>query len=267
MILHQLTAHTIALSGSSLTFDPEWTWWINFVFILCNRRAGNTQRTWTHCLLTYEESQTLWNRKYMCQTVREFLCRAVSVCEGVSQCSPLFSITLICPVWICSLPPPSGMFKELQIATAGSGVCSSRHHSQSVFHKVRVSDLNKTQISKAISRDHKNTDTWGCKQPPRTSCHQIWHHSPLKNAVLCVFSVFCVFFDMYICVFVYPGSQYREIVCVNRHTEQEVHERRCDSATKPVPEEEPCNVHPCPPLWVTVHVHTIMFKNVGSVFI
>lgn len=45
------------------------------------------------------------------------------------------------------------------------------------------------------------------------------------------------------------GSQYREIVCVNRHTEQEVHERRCDSATKPTPEEEPCNVHPCPPFW------------------
>ncbi|KTF83804.1 hypothetical protein cypCar_00037828 [Cyprinus carpio] len=45
------------------------------------------------------------------------------------------------------------------------------------------------------------------------------------------------------------SSQYREIVCVNRHTEQEVHERRCDSATKPAPEEELCNVHPCPPFW------------------
>ncbi|XP_051999919.1 ADAMTS-like protein 4 isoform X2 [Xyrauchen texanus] len=47
------------------------------------------------------------------------------------------------------------------------------------------------------------------------------------------------------------GSQYRDIVCVNRHTEQEVHERRCDSATKPTPEEESCNVHPCPPFWDT----------------
>ncbi|XP_076826637.1 ADAMTS-like protein 4 isoform X2 [Brachyhypopomus gauderio] len=47
------------------------------------------------------------------------------------------------------------------------------------------------------------------------------------------------------------GSQYREIVCVNRHTDQEVHERRCDSAAKPLPEEEPCNVHPCPPFWET----------------
>ncbi|XP_017537303.1 thrombospondin type-1 domain-containing protein 4 isoform X1 [Pygocentrus nattereri] len=45
------------------------------------------------------------------------------------------------------------------------------------------------------------------------------------------------------------GSQYREIVCVNRHTDQEVHERRCDSAAKPLPEEDPCNVHPCPPFW------------------
>ncbi|KAA0702887.1 Thrombospondin type-1 domain-containing protein 4 [Triplophysa tibetana] len=45
------------------------------------------------------------------------------------------------------------------------------------------------------------------------------------------------------------GSQYREIVCVNRHTNQEVHDRRCDSATKTSPEEEPCNIHPCPPFW------------------
>ncbi|KAG5271102.1 hypothetical protein AALO_G00175900 [Alosa alosa] len=45
------------------------------------------------------------------------------------------------------------------------------------------------------------------------------------------------------------GSQHRVIVCVNRHTEQEVPERRCDSASKPLLEEEPCNVHPCPPFW------------------
>ncbi|XP_022529483.2 thrombospondin type-1 domain-containing protein 4 [Astyanax mexicanus] len=45
------------------------------------------------------------------------------------------------------------------------------------------------------------------------------------------------------------GSQYREILCVNRHTDQEVHEKRCDSAAKPLPEEEPCNIHPCPPFW------------------
>ncbi|KAL2084717.1 hypothetical protein ACEWY4_020235 [Coilia grayii] len=45
------------------------------------------------------------------------------------------------------------------------------------------------------------------------------------------------------------GSRHRVIVCVNRHTEQEVHERRCDSASRPALEEEPCNVHPCPPFW------------------
>ncbi|XP_062394083.1 ADAMTS-like protein 4 isoform X2 [Sardina pilchardus] len=45
------------------------------------------------------------------------------------------------------------------------------------------------------------------------------------------------------------GSQHRVIVCVNRHTEQEVPGRRCDSASKPLLEEEPCNVHPCPPFW------------------
>uniref|UniRef100_A0A667XUM0 PLAC domain-containing protein n=1 Tax=Myripristis murdjan TaxID=586833 RepID=A0A667XUM0_9TELE len=40
-----------------------------------------------------------------------------------------------------------------------------------------------------------------------------------------------------------------EILCINRHTDQEVPERKCDSAAKPVPEEEPCNTHPCPPFW------------------
>ncbi|XP_037310225.2 ADAMTS-like protein 4 [Pungitius pungitius] len=45
------------------------------------------------------------------------------------------------------------------------------------------------------------------------------------------------------------GSHNRVIVCVNRHTDEEVPERSCDSAAKPVPEEEPCNTHPCPPFW------------------
>ncbi|XP_078143483.1 ADAMTS-like protein 4 isoform X2 [Centroberyx gerrardi] len=45
------------------------------------------------------------------------------------------------------------------------------------------------------------------------------------------------------------GSQYRVILCINRHTDQEVPDRKCDSAAKPVPEEEPCNTHPCPPFW------------------
>uniref|UniRef100_A0A8C1JR35 PLAC domain-containing protein n=1 Tax=Cyprinus carpio TaxID=7962 RepID=A0A8C1JR35_CYPCA len=67
--------------------------------------------------------------------------------------------------------------------------------------------------------------------------------------IMSVFACFFFFFDVCMCVCVYSGSQYREIVCVNRHTEQEVHERRCDSATKPAPEEELCNVHPCPPFW------------------
>ncbi|KAK9513870.1 hypothetical protein VZT92_027371 [Zoarces viviparus] len=45
------------------------------------------------------------------------------------------------------------------------------------------------------------------------------------------------------------GSQNRVILCINRHTDEEVPERKCDSAAKPVPEEEPCNTYPCPPFW------------------
>ncbi|XP_077454648.1 thrombospondin type-1 domain-containing protein 4 isoform X1 [Stigmatopora argus] len=45
------------------------------------------------------------------------------------------------------------------------------------------------------------------------------------------------------------GHQFREIICIDRHTDEEVPERKCDSAAKPVPEEEPCNVHACPPFW------------------
>uniref|UniRef100_A0A674AX03 PLAC domain-containing protein n=1 Tax=Salmo trutta TaxID=8032 RepID=A0A674AX03_SALTR len=42
------------------------------------------------------------------------------------------------------------------------------------------------------------------------------------------------------------GSQYRAILCINRHTDEEVPDRKCDSAARPSPEEEPCNTHPCP---------------------
>uniref|UniRef100_A0AAX7V4W1 PLAC domain-containing protein n=1 Tax=Astatotilapia calliptera TaxID=8154 RepID=A0AAX7V4W1_ASTCA len=45
------------------------------------------------------------------------------------------------------------------------------------------------------------------------------------------------------------GTQNRLIVCVSRDTDEEVSESKCDSAAKPVPEEEPCNTHPCPPFW------------------
>lgn len=45
------------------------------------------------------------------------------------------------------------------------------------------------------------------------------------------------------------GSQVRVVVCLNRHTDEEVPERKCDSAAKPAPEEEPCNTQPCPPFW------------------
>ncbi|XP_074539403.1 thrombospondin type-1 domain-containing protein 4 isoform X1 [Halichoeres trimaculatus] len=45
------------------------------------------------------------------------------------------------------------------------------------------------------------------------------------------------------------GYQHRVILCIDRHTDEEVPERKCDSAAKPVPEEEPCNAHPCPPFW------------------
>ncbi|TNN80968.1 Thrombospondin type-1 domain-containing protein 4 [Liparis tanakae] len=45
------------------------------------------------------------------------------------------------------------------------------------------------------------------------------------------------------------GSQNRVILCINRHTDEEVPGRKCDSAAEPVPEEELCNTHPCPPFW------------------
>uniref|UniRef100_A0A096MEH7 ADAMTS like 4 n=1 Tax=Poecilia formosa TaxID=48698 RepID=A0A096MEH7_POEFO len=45
------------------------------------------------------------------------------------------------------------------------------------------------------------------------------------------------------------GSQHRVVICVNRHTEEEVTEGNCDSAAKPAAEEESCNTQPCPPFW------------------
>ncbi|XP_017280562.1 thrombospondin type-1 domain-containing protein 4 isoform X2 [Kryptolebias marmoratus] len=45
------------------------------------------------------------------------------------------------------------------------------------------------------------------------------------------------------------GSQHRVILCVNRHTDEEVAETKCDSAAKPAAEEESCNTQLCPPFW------------------
>ncbi|EQB78054.1 hypothetical protein CB1_000590017 [Camelus ferus] len=46
-----------------------------------------------------------------------------------------------------------------------------------------------------------------------------------------------------------PGSQYPIFRCVHRNTHEEVPESYCDSSTKPAPEEEPCNIFPCPAFW------------------
>ncbi|XP_032325104.1 LOW QUALITY PROTEIN: thrombospondin type-1 domain-containing protein 4 [Camelus ferus] len=45
------------------------------------------------------------------------------------------------------------------------------------------------------------------------------------------------------------GSQYPIFRCVHRNTHEEVPESYCDSSTKPAPEEEPCNIFPCPAFW------------------
>uniref|UniRef100_A0A8C3DLE5 Thrombospondin type 1 domain containing 4 n=1 Tax=Corvus moneduloides TaxID=1196302 RepID=A0A8C3DLE5_CORMO len=45
------------------------------------------------------------------------------------------------------------------------------------------------------------------------------------------------------------GSQYPVFHCVNRITHEEVSEGYCDSSTKPIPEEEACNLFPCPAFW------------------
>ncbi|XP_070355003.1 thrombospondin type-1 domain-containing protein 4 isoform X1 [Equus asinus] len=45
------------------------------------------------------------------------------------------------------------------------------------------------------------------------------------------------------------GSQYPIFRCVHRSTHEEVPESYCDSSMKPTPEEEPCNIFPCPAFW------------------
>ncbi|KAM5242860.1 thrombospondin type-1 domain-containing protein 4 isoform 1-T5 [Hipposideros larvatus] len=45
------------------------------------------------------------------------------------------------------------------------------------------------------------------------------------------------------------GSQYPIFRCVHRNTHEEVPEGYCDSSMKPTPEEEPCNIFPCPAFW------------------
>ncbi|XP_053699740.1 thrombospondin type-1 domain-containing protein 4 [Synchiropus splendidus] len=69
--------------------------------------------------------------------------------------------------------------------------------------------------------------------PPDTQPPFVWRRGELSEC-----SVSCG-----------KGSQHRVILCINRHTDEEVPERKCDSASKPIPEEELCNTHPCPPFW------------------
>ncbi|XP_041442688.1 thrombospondin type-1 domain-containing protein 4 isoform X1 [Xenopus laevis] len=45
------------------------------------------------------------------------------------------------------------------------------------------------------------------------------------------------------------GSRYPVFRCVNRNTHEETADVFCDSSTKPSPEEEPCNLFPCPAFW------------------
>uniref|UniRef100_A0A0F7Z9G5 Thrombospondin type-1 domain-containing protein 4 n=1 Tax=Crotalus adamanteus TaxID=8729 RepID=A0A0F7Z9G5_CROAD len=45
------------------------------------------------------------------------------------------------------------------------------------------------------------------------------------------------------------GAQYPIFRCVHRNTHEEVADSYCDVNSKPTPEEEPCNLFPCPAFW------------------
>ncbi|XP_058243483.1 thrombospondin type-1 domain-containing protein 4 [Hemibagrus wyckioides] len=45
------------------------------------------------------------------------------------------------------------------------------------------------------------------------------------------------------------GIRHTVFGCVHRVTHERVSDSHCDSATKPSPQEEPCNVQPCPAFW------------------
>ncbi|KAI5623766.1 thrombospondin type-1 domain-containing protein 4-like isoform X1, partial [Silurus asotus] len=45
------------------------------------------------------------------------------------------------------------------------------------------------------------------------------------------------------------GVRHTVFGCVHRVTHEQVSDSLCDSATKPSPQEEPCNVQPCPAFW------------------
>ncbi|XP_027011408.2 thrombospondin type-1 domain-containing protein 4 isoform X1 [Tachysurus fulvidraco] len=88
-------------------------------------------------------------------------------------------------------------------------------------------------------RTHNSGPNRNARIPPRTDL-PLDNHSPFvwRLGQLSECSATCG-----------KGSHRREVLCVNRHTNEEVHERRCDSSLKPAAEEELCNVHPCPPYW------------------
>ncbi|XP_061885653.1 thrombospondin type-1 domain-containing protein 4 [Entelurus aequoreus] len=89
------------------------------------------------------------------------------------------------------------------------------------------------------SRPRANAPNRNARIPPRTDLPLdtqppfVWRRGALSEC-----SVSCG-----------KGYQSREILCINRHDDEVVPGRKCDSAAKPVPEEEPCNTHACPPFW------------------
>ncbi|XP_069041565.1 thrombospondin type-1 domain-containing protein 4 [Lepisosteus oculatus] len=69
--------------------------------------------------------------------------------------------------------------------------------------------------------------------PPDTQPEFVWRRGPLTEC-----SASCG-----------KGVQYRVYQCVFRKTQEEVPDRKCDAASRPVPQEESCNVQPCPAFW------------------
>lgn len=77
----------------------------------------------------------------------------------------------------------------------------------------------------------------------------LWNDSvSLKKEICCMRGSFCDKFGLLISC---AGSRYSVFVCVHRVTHAHVPTGLCDSSTKPSAQEEPCNVQPCPALWVS----------------
>ncbi|XP_037395591.1 thrombospondin type-1 domain-containing protein 4 isoform X3 [Pygocentrus nattereri] len=117
----------------------------------------------------------------------------------------------------------AGNTEDGNTVTSGAGYDQHRRPSQEGYE----------QTGGHTYQPHAPDNQVPAAQPPRRSREYNWKLTGMTDC-----SASCG-----------KGSRYTVFGCVHRLTHDRVSDSLCDSSTKPSPQEEPCNVQPCPAFW------------------